>query len=209
MELQSNEINEIAKALSLAQSVLGSTELDGKNPHFKSSYSTLQACISVTREPLAKNGLAFTQQMATYDNKPYLVSTLTHISGQWLRSYSQLILEKPTCQGMGAAITYMRRYSLCAMLGLFQEDDDGQKAEPAKKANVINLAKTDELSEEDMEFIKTWSDYFTPDVFNSYLNACVNKKGRTRSQCIAKYKEDVEIFKRNVQSYCDGLSKTS
>jgi hypothetical protein len=43
-----------------------------------------------------------------------------------------LMLDKPTSQQLGSAITYARRYSLCAVLGIVaDEDDDGAKASEA------------------------------------------------------------------------------
>ena len=41
---------------------------------------------------------------------------------------------KANPQKMGSAITYARRYGLCAMLGIVgEEDDDGQRATPAQE----------------------------------------------------------------------------
>ena len=58
-----------------------------------------------------------------------LLSTLLHVeSGQWIKSYLPLLNPKEDCQGFGAAITYMRRYSINSMLGLTAEDDDGESA---------------------------------------------------------------------------------
>lgn len=209
MQLQSDQINEIAKALSLAQAELEAVEKDKANPFYKSEYSTLQACIAVTREPMVKNGLAFTSLIADYNNEPYLVSTLTHSSGQWLRSYARLILDKKSCQGMGSAISYMRRYSLCAMIGLFQKDDDAQSIEPEDKKQNSEKKPKNELTEEDMEFITEWSDYFSPSVFNGYIEAVVKAKKISKHEAILKFKEDVEIFKKNVQAWCNGQGKTS
>ena len=194
MELQSNEINELAKALTAAQAELEGVEKTGKNPHFKSSYSTLQACISVSREPLAKNNLALSQQMTAFDGKPYLVTTLLHSSGQWLRSYSQLILEKPTSQGMGSALTYMRRYALCAMLSLFQEDDDGNKASISPKK--------EKLTEDDYNaFIIEWSDVFTEAVVLDFIKTKASKFKITPNEVVSKERKDIDLFKKNVEAF--------
>ena len=163
MELQSNEINELAKALCAAQSEIEGIEKDGKNPHFKSQFSTLKACISAVREPLSKNGLSVTQQYTYDDKRTFLVTTLLHTSGQWMRSYGELILDKLTSQGVGSATTYMRRYSLCAMLGLYQDDDDGNSAE-------IKRSKKNECSESDyINFVVEQKDIFGEDLLLEYL----------------------------------------
>lgn len=55
-------------------------------------------------------------------------------SGQWISSMAVIPLPKNDPQGMGSAITYARRYSLCAMLGIVTEDDDGEGAKIGSKS---------------------------------------------------------------------------
>jgi hypothetical protein len=67
--------------------------------------------------------------MPSYDLAIVTVETLLiHSSGQWIMSKISAPADKPTAQGIGSAITYCRRYSLAAMVGLAQQDDDGQEA---------------------------------------------------------------------------------
>ena len=55
----------------------------------------------------------------------YLEPKLVHAeSGQFLASLAGIPLSKHDPQAMGSAITYGRRYSLSAMLGIVTEDDD-------------------------------------------------------------------------------------
>jgi hypothetical protein len=68
-----------------------------------------------------------------------------HTSGEWLRSIfplnAQASKQTNEMQALGSGITYLRRYALCAMLGIAQEDDDGVKAAPvyeAPKSNKIS-----------------------------------------------------------------------
>jgi hypothetical protein len=131
VELQSAEINELAKALSKAQGVMTSAQKDGSNPHFRSSYATLASIFQATRKPLTDNGLCVVQTMLP-DNT--LVTTLVHESGQWLRSYFKLSPAQNTPQGVGSALTYGRRYSLAAIVGISQDDDDAEEAsQPAPR----------------------------------------------------------------------------
>lgn len=132
LEIQSQELNELAKALCKAQAGMSSARMDGSNPHFRSSYATLDNIWQAARKPLTDNGLSVSQTL-TPDN--VLITTLLHESGQWLRSYFRLNPVKNDPQGVGSALTYGRRYSLAAIVGIAQsdEDDDGEAAsKPAK-----------------------------------------------------------------------------
>lgn len=126
MSLQSENINELASALCKAQSKLMPAIKDKKNPFYKSNYSDLDSVWEACRIPLTDNGLSVVQQMQYVEDKTLLVTTLIHSSGQWMRSFAPIISSKNDAQGLGAGITYMRRYSLCAMIGITQEDDDGE-----------------------------------------------------------------------------------
>lgn len=124
-KLQSDDVSEIAKALIEVQKVISNAEKDAKNPFFKSNYATLKSVLDATRQPFADNGLAVTQTMV----ENYLVTTLLHSSGQWIRSYLPLNPTKQNDpQALGSAITYARRYALAAIANITQEDDDGNTA---------------------------------------------------------------------------------
>lgn len=129
MDLQSQEVNEIVKALCKAQGAMGNAVKNSTNPHFKSKFADLFAVLDACKDELAENDLYLAQQVTTIDTKTMLVTTIYHTSGQWIRSYLPLFLEKQTSQGQGSAITYARRYALTSLLGIAQADDDGQAAE--------------------------------------------------------------------------------
>ena len=145
MELQSPEISELAKAMSQAQGEFEGATKNNKNPHYKQNYADLESCWEACRKTLSKHGLSLIQSIFYVSDKSMLVTTLLHISGQWMRSYAPLILEKQSSQGIGSAITYMRRYTMSAMLGLIQEDDDGEKAENRNK----NISKQKDPQQEE------------------------------------------------------------
>jgi hypothetical protein len=114
------------------------------NPHFKSKYVDLSGVVDAVADSLQKNGLALIQmvQLVGVDNKPVLVSRLAHESGEYIESeYPLITKDNSDPQKLGAAITYARRYSMMAMLGIAPEDDDGNTASgrsssaaPAKSA---------------------------------------------------------------------------
>lgn len=79
---------------------------------------------------MASNGLAVVQMPETMGDRNYLVTTLAHSSGEWMRSRWQITATKNDPQSLGSALTYFRRYSLCAAVGITaeNEDDDGNAA---------------------------------------------------------------------------------
>ena len=62
------------------------------------------------------------------ENQIMLDTALLHSSGQWISGQLLIIPVKDTPQGIGSALTYARRYSLSAIVGIATEDDDGEGA---------------------------------------------------------------------------------
>lgn len=126
---KSEEIGELAKALAAAQGEIGNVLKSKSNPFFKSSYADLAACWDAARGPLSKHGLSVLQLPVPCEgNSVALETVLAHSSGQWISSTSAMPVSKGDAQGHGSALTYLRRYALCAVIGLAQEDDDGNAA---------------------------------------------------------------------------------
>lgn len=128
---QSELINELATALSKAQGEMQAAVKDKVNPFFKSSYADLGSVWDAARPVLSKYGLCVIQttDFVPERNQIMLVTTLVHTSGQWVKSYLPLNPAKNDSQGVGAAITYLRRYSLSAIVGVVcDDDDDGETA---------------------------------------------------------------------------------
>jgi hypothetical protein len=128
---QSEVINELAAALSKAQGEMQAAIKDKVNPFFKSSYADLGSVWDAARPVLSKYGLCIMQttEINADGSKIIMVTTLAHTSGQWVKSFLPLNPAKNDSQGIGAAITYLRRYSLSAIVGVVcDEDDDGEIA---------------------------------------------------------------------------------
>jgi len=124
----SEQINELAAALVLAQGEIENASKTSSNPHFKSKYADLAEVINCTRPVFAKHGLAVSQ-CPSYEGGIVSVETvLIHKSGQWMSSTISSPVSKQDAQGVGSAITYCRRYSLAAVAGIAQEDDDANSA---------------------------------------------------------------------------------
>lgn len=150
---QSEQINELATALAKAQSEIQPALKDSINPFFKSKYADLSSVWNACKGALTKNGLAIVQTMDQREGHLVLLTTLAHASGQWIRSTIPVVSAKQDAQSIGSAITYMRRYSLAAMVGVTtDEDDDGNAAtytapapQPAKSVAFITKEEADEL----------------------------------------------------------------
>jgi len=130
--MQSEKIEMLAAALCKTQGSIKPAIKDSKNPFFKSSYADLTSVWDACRGALHENGLAVFQGCESREGVDYLTTTLMHTSGQWIKSELHLMLTKQDAQGMGSAITYARRYSLAAAIGIIQEDDDGNAASQPK-----------------------------------------------------------------------------
>jgi len=123
-------IDQIALALSKAQSEMNNAFFNKINPHFKSRYADLSAVRDCVIPVLAKYEISLVQTTDIIDGKIILVTSLCHSSGQYISSRMPVIAEKPTPQSLGSALTYARRYALSAIVGIAsEEDDDGNEAE--------------------------------------------------------------------------------
>lgn len=130
----SEQINELAAALSKAQGAMHAASKDSTNPHFKSKYADLASVWDVCRKPLTDNGLSVVQLPEATEHGLVIATRLMHASGQWMQADLLLNPTKNDPQGVGSAITYGRRYGLCAMVGIVaDEDDDGNGASMAAR----------------------------------------------------------------------------
>jgi hypothetical protein len=141
--LQSESVKELNTALAKAQGELFAAKKDSINPHLKSKYADLASVWEACREALSSNGLSVTQMPAEFQNNIMtLVTRLSHSSGEWLEQTMTCPVGKPDPQGIGSCLTYMRRYALAAVVGVYQDDDDANSASYAPKERPATL--TDE-----------------------------------------------------------------
>jgi hypothetical protein len=158
----SAQLDKIIPALNEFQKLNLKVAKDVDNDFFRSKYADLASILDVVQKPLADNGLVVVQA-PMQDHK--LCTTLYHTSGQFMQSVmdcvpTQVLLAKKTQdndaifginpQQNGSAITYARRYMLCAMLSLNVggDDDDGNAAsnnqQQSKPADSKQAAKKSE-----------------------------------------------------------------
>lgn len=115
-----------------AQAEFPKLQKDGENPHFRSSFITLDNLLAKVLPVLNKNGLMMMQGVTTLDGQPALKTMITD-GTDVVETTMLLMMKSNDPQGQGSAITYARRYSLMALLGLAAgEDDDGNAANEAE-----------------------------------------------------------------------------
>lgn len=139
--MTSESIAQLSASLAIAQGELEDASKDKINPAFKSKYADITAVLQAARPALSKNGLAIVQGLETApDMSAVIVTTrLCHKSGEWIQSVLAVPVPKKDAQGVGNAGTYGRRYGLAGMIGIGQEDDDGNSvAVPKTKPAAVN-----------------------------------------------------------------------
>lgn len=130
------QINEIAGALAMAQAEIESATKDRINPHFKQGYATLASVWDACRKPLSKNNLSVVQFPKAEGKSVTLTTMLLHKSGQWFREILVMEAMNGTPQAVGSAITYARRYALASMVGVAPDDDDDGNAGSGRKSDM-------------------------------------------------------------------------
>lgn len=121
----------LATALAAFQSSLptvakNATGQVGQNRNYK--YADLADISAAAYPRLAEHGLSFISKPTINAAGTFVLAySLLHESGE--REDGEFPLPEGTMQQLGSAVTYSRRYSLCAVTGIVpDEDDDGQSA---------------------------------------------------------------------------------
>jgi hypothetical protein len=104
------------------------------NPHFKSRYADLAACIEAVVDALNANGIGLMQKQHPSESGVTVETVFVHESGEVMSAGMLTVpAAKHDPQGYGSALTYARRYSLMAACGIAPEDDDGNSASKPKQ----------------------------------------------------------------------------
>lgn len=149
--MKSESIKELASALAKvkfgeigkSKSVKVQTKTGGS---YSFQYAPMEEIMSAIRGPLAKEGLSLVQSVDGTLAK-VVETTLLHASGEWISSYSPVILPqkfdnqgKPidtTAQEMGSAITYARRYGVTLACCLVADEDDDANIADGNKVETV------------------------------------------------------------------------
>lgn len=213
--------NKLFEALSKFQEDNVAAKKTGKNPFFKSNYATLEEVIQAVNHG-AKYGLSFSQAIE-FENHALADKVVTtqfvrtnvyhNQSDQCLTSRCIIPVKGNKYDNpheVGGAITYAKRYALCAIYGLATEDDDGNIATMGAdkngkvKENTSARGYTDpntgeaadiaddypEISYEDIEAINAWIKKFEELTDNStYENITALTKDKEFQRLVALIKE--------------------
>jgi len=148
----STEINEISKAMSMAQGEMKPASKSTVNPFFKSKYSTLAQIWDAAREPMTKNNLTILQNVSTCEQGISVSTRICHASGQWIEfGPLEIPLNKRDAQSVGSATSYGKRYSLSAAIGVVseEEDDDAESAMGRKEEKKKEEKQKPSISDQD------------------------------------------------------------
>lgn len=134
----SESLTKLAAALAKAQGEMENAAKSSDNPFFRSKYADLAEIINTARPVLAKHGLSIVQVPGFDGSTVTLENILLHESGEWISGTAGAPMPvmttkdgrelPPSPQGIGSAVTYLRRYSMAALCMIAQEDDDGNAA---------------------------------------------------------------------------------
>jgi hypothetical protein len=131
-------MKQIATALVKAQRAFGPALKTSTNPHFRSRYADLSACIEAVIDALNENGIFLLQKNYDCNDGIMCETVFVHESGEMLECgivHFPAVKQDP--QGYASALTYARRYSLMSACGIAPEDDDGN-AGSRRQAPAVN-----------------------------------------------------------------------
>lgn len=134
----SDNLDKIAPAMVELQADIENMEPTGRNPFTESKFIPLPEMLDYLRPLFHKHKLACVQLPAG-DGKPGLTNIIIHQSGQYISETLQVDMEpekkKSLAQVVGSYITYLRRYSLAAVVGLTSDEDiDGSHGKPGARS---------------------------------------------------------------------------
>lgn len=127
---RSEQVNELFSALAKAQAEMRPAGKTSDNPFFKSRYADFNEIVKASRPALTKNGLAVLQRIISNEDGSFMETMLGHSSGQFISSEMKINPIKTDVQSLGSYLTYLKRYSYAAIVGVCvsDEDDDGEAA---------------------------------------------------------------------------------
>lgn len=132
-------MKDIAAALVKAQKEFGPALKTSNNPHYRTKYADLAACVEAVIDGLNNNGIYLMQLTEDHPDGIKIQTVFVHESGEQISSGWLFVpAAKADPQGFGSALTYARRYSLMTACGIAPEDDDANSAKaPVARPAVV------------------------------------------------------------------------
>ena len=178
---KSESIKELAIALCKAQGEMQKAHKKSDNPFFNSTYANLSEVLTCVKESFTGNGLCFTQMPSFDSGIVYVETMIMHESGEWMTSTAGSPISKNNPQGVGDAVTYLRRYSLAAISGLAQHDDDGNSNSGTKEGNKKQVDDN--------------KDWYNETMLNDHHKFIMKKKGEglTGAQIVKEMRQTYKV----------------
>ena len=196
----------VYSALAKAQAEFATPRKDARYNYGR--YATLSGCLESVKPALNKYGLFLSQIVEPIDARNLRIKTIIfHDSGESLELGSIIVSidaggRMNSNQAAGSAITYGRRYSLCAALGIsaVEDDDDGNASgQGSAGEHYANRntpqAKAPSVSQEQIDALVTeWTEKFiscsTPEELTEVAGGVQKLPKPARDQLVAVYKTE-------------------
>lgn len=142
----------LVDSLAKAQAEMRNATFNKQNSHFKNKYADLSSIRDAVVPVLAKHGIALVQSIETHEGLSVVVTKLLKGTEEIVSSGCPIITDRNGPQAFGSALTYARRYSMSAIVGIAsEEDDDAELAvehKPQKSVEdvVVSVLKKGEKS---------------------------------------------------------------
>jgi hypothetical protein len=183
-------MKEIATALVKAQKAFGPALKSSTNPHFKSKYADLSACVEAVIDGLNEAGIAMIQRTSEDFTGVTVETVFIHESGEMLECGKLHVpANKQDPQGYGSALTYARRYSLMAACGIAPEDDDGNGG--SRRTEV----KTPDITDHLLAIEGSGSSEQLATIYKDALHACEGNQA-LQAKVIAAKKARIDRAKK-------------
>lgn len=130
----STTFKEMIPDLIKAQALIKPILKKGENPHFHSDYAEYKDVVEEVKRVLNENSMWLSHPCHIVESGALVMETVVvHTSGEWISNELPVINKAGTDQGLGSSLTYTKRYSLEALMGISTTgDDDGNAATEPK-----------------------------------------------------------------------------
>ena len=193
---QSDSVSKLLTALVAAQLKMSAAIVkDASNDVFSSGYATLGAVIAGTKDALLSEGIVVIQSPGEYvDQKVSVTTKVCHSSGEWLEGTCSAPLEFLDPQGFGSAVSYLRRYAMLSMLGLYQagSDDDAGSVSARGAAGTGSAASGGSAAAGSDEAMKKRFDQWQKNLANADLNRLLAIKESAKTIFTGQYLADMQ-----------------
>ena len=178
-------------AVAKAQGEMGIAVKGSVNPHWGKTYASITSLLQATLPAYNANGLGIMQFPGEIsENQVKLSTMIVHAKGGFILTVASMPIPKMDPQGLGKAITYIRRYALAAAVSAQQEDDDGQGA-----TNLSDKQAGGGKSDAPARCPKCNGGMWDNRI-NKMFPTSPDWKCRDKS-CLGKYQEDADRFRKN------------